>query len=783
MSLMSLLHPWLMAALLPKGITAKGDNALHAVASNGDSKKFLKCAIIIFKRDQDLLFVVTKKGDTPLHYAARAGKSQMVSCLVQLAESCKRLHELLRKENVLQETALHDAVPIGNEDIVERILKSDSDLANYPKEGISPLYLAISLQRSTITQTLHDKSNGNLSYFGTDGQNALHAASIRARGVVANSSSNALAVGLWDAQQLGVMSSSNVSPAATGGDTKPAPINPLLLASTSVGSWTALNYLLSKEDKQASPMVQPTQVFLDLLVGYPTSNSTKGRFTVQQASEDVENVVDQPASTTAGLLLNGVTAEGDTALHVVASHGDDKKFLKCAIIIFKRDQDLLFAVNNKGDTPLHCAARAGCNRFHEFLRKENVLKETALHDAVRIGNQDIVEGLLKADPDLANYPKEGTSPLYLAISLQRYSIARTLHDKSNGNLSYSGPHGQNALHAATFRTIGITKHILNWNNSLTTHGDGDGNTPLHFASVFEHPDGVRLFRQLLEANPSPVYQANNSGSFPIHVAATMGAKDVLNIILEKFPSSAGLRTAQGRTFLHVAIEKKRLNIVSFACQTPSLNWILNMQDSDGNSALHFAVKYAMFHNLCSLCGNMEVDLSLANNNKQTPIDLSRSLFPRGLNHVWNSDQMIYVALNLVGAKNSSVLLDHIVERDSFRVKPEDEVKEAQKMKEASQMLGIGSVLIATVSFGATFAVPGGFIADDHTNRGTPTLAGRNFEYLLKLVILARPLCLRMGLYRALKQLAMMMLDIILFELWPFVLIFGWAAIARKLRNL
>ncbi|XP_040249347.3 protein ACCELERATED CELL DEATH 6-like [Aegilops tauschii subsp. strangulata] len=705
-------------------------------------------------------------------------------------------------------------------------------------------------------------------------------------GVVANSSSNALAVGLWDAQQLGVMSSSNVSPAATGGDTKPAPINPLLLASTSVGSWTALNYLLSKEDKQASPMVQPTQVFLDLLVGYPTSNSTKGRFTVQQASEDVENVVDQPASTTAGLLLNGVTAEGDTALHVVASHGDDKKFLKCAIIIFKRDQDLLFAVNNKGDTPLHCAARAGkfqmlsilvelaegCNRFHEFLRKENVLKETALHDAVRIGNQDIVEGLLKADPDLANYPKEGTSPLYLAISLQRYSIARTLHDKSNGNLSYSGPHGQNALHAATFRTIGITKHILNWNNSLTTHGDGDGNTPLHFASVFEHPDGVRLFRQLLEANPSPVYQANNSGSFPIHVAATMGAKDVLNIILEKFPSSAGLRTAQGRTFLHVAIEKKRLNIVSFACQTPSLNWILNMQDSDGNSALHFAVKYAMFHNLCSLCGNMEVDLSLANNNKQTPIDLSRSLFPRGLNHVWNSDQMIYVALNLVGAKNSSVLLDHIVERDSFRVKPEDEVKEAQKMKEASQMLGIGSVLIATVSFGATFAVPGGFIADDHTNRGTPTLAGRytfdafmmanalaflcssiatialmftgsplvnlvtrqinycasiffmsssltclatafalgvcmvlapvanatgiaicvlsplvmlyrNFEYLLKLVILARPLCLRMGLYRALKQLAMMMLDIILFELWPFVLIFGWAAIARKLRNL
>uniref|UniRef100_A0A8I6WGK1 PGG domain-containing protein n=1 Tax=Hordeum vulgare subsp. vulgare TaxID=112509 RepID=A0A8I6WGK1_HORVV len=351
----------------------------------------------------------------------------------------------------------------------------------------------------------------------------------------------------------------------------------------------------------------------------------------------------------------------------------------------------------------------------------------------------------------------------------------------------------------------------------------------------------------------------------------MGAKDVLNIILEKFPSSAGLRTAQGWTFLHVAIEKKRLNIVSFACQTPSLNWILNMQDNDGNTPLHFAVKSTVFYNFCSLCGNMEVDLSLANNNKQTPLDLSTSLFPRGLNHVWNNDQMIYVVLNLVGAKSSSVLLDHIVEMDSFRVKPEDKVQEAQKMKEASQMLGIGSVLIATVSFGATFAVPGGFIADDHANRGTPTLAGRyafdafmmanalaficssiatvgvmftgsplvnlvtrqinycasiffmsssltclatafalgvymvlapvanstgiaicvlsplvmlyrNFEYLLKLVILAWPLCLRMGLFRALKQIAMMIVVLMFFELWPFILIFSWAAISRKLRN-
>lgn len=45
-------------------------------------------------------------------------------------------------------------------------------------------------------------------------------------------------------------------------------------------------------------------------------------------------------------------------------------------------------------------------------------------------------------------------------------------------------------------------------------------------------------------------------------------------------------------------------------------------------------------------------------------------------------------------------------------------------KEGSQSLCIGSVLIATVTFGASFAMPGGYRADDHTNGGTPTLVGR-----------------------------------------------------------
>ena len=111
--------------------------------------------------------------------------------------------------------------------------------------------------------------------------------------------------------------------------------------------------------------------------------------------------------------MEGVTAEGDTALHVVAAcgqgddfftrrwcwcltrskrhalttYGDGDNFLQSACIIYEKAKHLLFVQNNNGDTGLHCAAWAGeskmvaClidlalaeggDRTKELLRKEN----------------------------------------------------------------------------------------------------------------------------------------------------------------------------------------------------------------------------------------------------------------------------------------------------------------------------------------------------------------------------------------------------------------------------
>lgn len=520
-----------------------------------------------------------------------------------------------------------------------------------------------------------------------DGDSGMDLASPtdRIHGNVAMDGNLMVSRGSGDAQQLEDARRTNT-------DTTRVVINPLLLASACFGSWKALNFLLVREDAQKPPMVMQTQAFIHLLMGDDDGSAH------QAFENDVEEGDDQLALPDGGyaqLLLDGVMVEGDTVLHAVASHGDDRNYLECANIIYGRAKHLLFALNDKGDTPLHCAARVGNSKMvsqlinlvtsederHQLLRKENGRKETALHDAVRIGNNHIVDLLMTADKQLANYPSGGISPLYLAILLEKYTIAMTLYETSEGNLSYSGPNGQNALHAAVRRSKGMTNKLLTWNKSLTTQADKNGSTPLHFASdqfnihglsvrqqvvmitMFpwrRYTCGTQILKQVFKANLAQLYQPDKSGLFPIHIAASIGCERTIAIFIASCPSSASLRDTRGRTFLHVAVEKKMGNIVSFVGRNSSLAWILNLQDNEGNTALHLAAQAGNFRLCCSLFGNPRTLLSLTNHNGQTPLDVADIgtkflIFPL-------TEGDVSTVLRLAGAKRGVCRTDHFAEK-------------------------------------------------------------------------------------------------------------------------
>jgi hypothetical protein len=92
----------------------------------------------------------------------------------------------------------------------------------------------------------------------------------------------------------------------------------------------------------------------------------------------------------------------------------------------------------------------------------------------------------------------------------------------------------------------------------------------------------------------------------------------------------------------------------------------------------------------------------------------------------NSEFWICYALRKSGARKGVSRPDHFQRKyeDRYGRNSEYEHEQLKKLKDLTESRSIASVLIATVAFGATFALPGGYRADDHTNGGTPTLAGR-----------------------------------------------------------
>jgi ankyrin repeat protein len=230
---------------------------------------------------------------------------------------------------------------------------------------------------------------------------------------------------------------------------------PELLMAARSGDIKLLGDLLNGEDDAAAALAGP--VVVDVL---------EGSLPIRRDP----TLPALPAAVVAA--LSGVTSRGDSVLHVVAASGDGQEFLQCAELICNKASNLVRdSCNRNGDTPLHCAARAsnvsmvshlislvrrdhGAVAAKALLRKQNKNGETVLHEAVRLATDgDLVKLLMSADPELARVPETGTSPLYLAISLGLDGTAQLLHD-TDGGLSYSGPDGQSALHAAVLKGKG-----------------------------------------------------------------------------------------------------------------------------------------------------------------------------------------------------------------------------------------------------------------------------------------------------------------------------------------
>ncbi|KAG1368035.1 protein ACCELERATED CELL DEATH 6 [Cocos nucifera] len=474
--------------------------------------------------------------------------------------------------------------------------------------------------------------------------------------------------------------------------------------------------------------------------------------------------------------LLGVTPDGNTTLHVIASRGH----LELAKEIYYRESSLLVAQNTKLDTPLHCAARAGDDEMVSLIirfAKEDKIEAkvltavnkddaNALHEAAKYDHVRVANILIKEDAELASKPNcDGMSPLYLAIMMGSLNVAKALLQffsswKKASLQSYAGPSKHTALHAAV---------------SISQASNG-------------HRDTVKL---LLEHNSSTAYQPDADGFFPIHIATVTGNIGVVDQILKQCPDADELSDQEGRNFLHVAFQRSRLDLIKkIISKRSDLRKLLNDQDDMGNTPLHTAVKTGNQETVYFLLQDKTVHLNIANNEGLTPLNMAFSKRDKGMyfeTALFGVPQNLLAFKGVVSSsdrdktkpssvnevkekspsdegnekpsiddklkensssaeekelkpsiddkvKENSSSIDGKIKKNSSGVKEKESKKwpmpdeELKKQLDVPKNLTIVTVLIATVTFTAGVAVPGGYMDDDHAGHGTSVLAK---EYAFK----------------------------------------------------
>ena len=182
-----------------------------------------------------------------------------------------------------------------------------------------------------------------------------------------------------------------------------------------------------------------------MVTSMPSSNSRKLIFRYSQAPKRILSSILQPNSVSFAVLNGclsflgvhryciGKIRKGDTPLHLAAREG--------LFLVLRALMDAAKLL------PLDIESGIGAEKA--MLRLTNKGGDTALHEAVRYNNSEVVKFLIMEDPEFAYSENiDGGTPLYMAAERGFGKLVEIIIDNTRTSPGYTGFTGRTVLHAA-----------------------------------------------------------------------------------------------------------------------------------------------------------------------------------------------------------------------------------------------------------------------------------------------------------------------------------------------
>mmetsp|Transcript_3055 Transcript_3055/g.7168 ORF Transcript_3055/g.7168 Transcript_3055/m.7168 type:complete len:727 (-) Transcript_3055:26-2206(-) len=424
-------------------------------------------------------------------------------------------------------TPLHVACQYGQLEVVDFLVCSGARLDTVDQKMMTPLLSAAVEGHAEVVKLLL-KKGAQPDAVQKRGNSALH--------TVLRESSRPFEIGV-------ILLEHGADPIASNdvGET------PLHCASYNPDGAKAIGLLLSRSNRPA-----------DLIV----NTVSRGRVTPLHIASAYASVSSVLRLINAGANVQALTENGTGALHFAAA---SLSIGRCEVIEellrHSLDDAWINAPNDRGKTPLHCAAERG--------------------------QHCVLELLIARGADIRATDKNGRSALHAACASRLRGRRMVVEELLSAGLNPHEPdfQGRSPLHhAATGGNAAVVLDLLRCRAS-PTKASRAGQMPLHLAAAHGRREAAK---HLIEAEPSAVSARDASGKAPLHLAVETGHNDVVEVLVDAGASVMQLDD-DGRTALHNAAMQSSDEAVRLLRRRPSAGEALTLLDSSGLAPLHHAV--------------------------------------------------------------------------------------------------------------------------------------------------------------------------------------------------